>query len=173
MASELESIKNINWISFAKLRLSYAEVGQAGEYIKNYYDTPDYSGGWWTGSPILYPIGGVNSYVPNNVQYDPNLVPQNTKSYEIGADLKFFQNRLGIDYTFSLQNVVDQIFSVPLAGSTGIRSLLMNGGKVHTTGHEVVLYITPLAMKNMQAFFASSINGHKVHAVHREGEAKN
>ncbi len=150
VASELESVKNVDWLSFAKLRLSYAEVGQAGTYVKNYYDTPDYSGGWWTGSPVLYPIGGINSYVPNNIQYDPNLVPQNTKSYEVGADLKFFQNRLGVDYTFSRQNVVDQIFSVPLAGSTGIRALLMNGGKVHTVGHELVLYVTPLVTKNMQ-----------------------
>ena len=150
LASESGAIKNINWISFAKFRLSYAEVGQAGAYVPNYYDTPDYSGGWWTGSPILYPVGGISSYIPNNVQYDPNLVPQNTKSYEIGADLKFFQNRFGIDYTFSRQNVVDQIFTVPLAGSTGIRSLLMNGGKVHTAGHEVVLYLTPLALKNLR-----------------------
>ncbi len=66
------------------------------------------------------------------------------------AELKFFQNRIGIDYTYSYQNVVDQIFSVPLAGSTGITSLLMNGGKVHTSSHEVVLYLTPLATKNLQ-----------------------
>lgn len=160
VASELESVKNLDWLSFAKLRISYAEVGQAGAYVKNYYDTPDYSGGWWTGSPILYPLGGINSYVPNNTQYDPNLVPQNTKSYEVGADLKFFQNRLGVDYTFSRQNVVDQIFSVPLAGSTGIRALLMNGGQVHTVGHELVLYVTPLATKNMQWDF--NINFSKI-----------
>jgi hypothetical protein len=143
-------IKNIDWISFAKLRLSYAEVGQAGAYVPNYYNTPNYSGGWWTGSPILYPIGGISSYIPNNIQYDPNLVPQNTKSYEVGAELKFFQNRMGIDYTFSRQNVVDQIFSVPLAGSTGIKALLMNGGKVHTVSHEIMLYLTPVSMKNLQ-----------------------
>ncbi|MCJ7449925.1 MAG: TonB-dependent receptor [Bacteroidales bacterium] len=108
LASELNALKNIDWISYAKLRVSYAEVGQAGTYTENYYDTPNYSGGWWMGNPILYPIGGISSYVPNNVQYDPNLRPQNTKSYEIGADLKFFRNRVGIDYTFSRQNVVDQ-----------------------------------------------------------------
>jgi TonB-linked SusC/RagA family outer membrane protein len=150
VASELSSIKDLNWVSLAKLRLSYAEVGQAGSYIPNYYTTPDYSGSWWTGSPIQYPIGGISSYIPNNIQFDPNLVPQNTKSYEIGANLTFFQNRLGIDYTYSYQHVVDQIFSVPLAGSTGVRALLMNGGKVHTLGHEVILNITPLALKNMQ-----------------------
>ena len=71
LASELAAIKNSNWISFAKLRLSYAEVGQAGSYVKNYYTTPTYSGSWWSGSPILYPIDGVSSYIPNNIQYDP------------------------------------------------------------------------------------------------------
>ncbi|HUX95895.1 MAG TPA: SusC/RagA family TonB-linked outer membrane protein [Bacteroidales bacterium] len=150
LASELDAVKNLSWMSFAKLRLSYAEVGQAGSYIENYYNTPNYTGGWWSGSPILYPIGGISSYIPNNIEFDPNLKPQNTKSYEIGADLKFFQNRIGIDYTFSRQNVVDQIFSVPLAGSTGVRSLLMNGGKVHTISHEVVVYLTPLALKDFQ-----------------------
>jgi len=150
--SELNSVKNIDWISFAKLRLSYAEVGQAGAYIPNFFTTPNnsYAGGWFNGFPIQYPMGGVSSYIPNNIQFDPNLVPQNTKSYEIGGELKFFGNRLGIDYTFSRQNVVDQIFSVPLAGSTGIRSLLMNGGKVHTLSHEIILYITPLASRNFQ-----------------------
>lgn len=150
LPSELAIIKNSNCISFAKLRLSYAEVGQAGTYVKNYFTTPGYSGGWWSGSPIQYPIGGVSSYISNNVQYDPNLKPQNTKSYEIGAELKFFRNRLGIDYTFSRQNVVDQIFSVPLAASAGATSMVMNGGKVHTVGHEVILSISAVAEKKFK-----------------------
>jgi TonB-linked SusC/RagA family outer membrane protein len=150
VASELNAIKNLDWISFTKLRFSYAEVGQAGQYYKNFFTIPNYSGSWWSGSPILYPIGGISSYIPNNIQFDPNLKPQNTKSYEIGADLKFFNNRFGIDYTFSRQNVIDQIFNVPLAGSTGAAQLLMNGGKVHTISHEVILYLTPLATENFQ-----------------------
>ena len=113
VASELSALKDVTWLTFAKLRASYAEVGQAGTYTKNYYDTPTYGGDWWSGNPITYPIDGINSYIPYYTQYDPNLKPQNTKSYELGADLKFFNNRLGIDYTFSRQNVTDQIFAVP------------------------------------------------------------
>lgn len=150
LASELGPVKNIEWLSFAKLRFSYAEVGQAGSYTQNYYSIPDYSGGWWSGSPIMYPLNGINSYIPNNIEFDPSLKPQNTKSYEVGADLRFFNNRIGIDYAFSRQDVVDQIFSVPLAGSTGINSLLMNGGKVHTLSHEVILYLTPVQTKDFQ-----------------------
>jgi TonB-linked SusC/RagA family outer membrane protein len=149
VASELEGLKDITWLSFAKIRGSYAEVGQAGRYRQNYYDTPSYGGGFYTGAPINYPLGsGINSYIPNSTQYDPNLKPQNTQSYEVGIDLKFFNNRFGVDYTYSRQNVKDQIFAVPLAGSTGASSLMMNGGKIHTDAHEVMLYITPVQTAN-------------------------
>jgi TonB-linked SusC/RagA family outer membrane protein len=150
LPSEMDFIKNAGWISFAKLRLSYAEVGQAGSYVKNYFTTPNYGGGWWTGSPIQYPMGGISSYISNNVQYDPNLKPQNTRSYEVGGTLKFFHNRIGIDYTFSRQNVIDQIFSVPLAASSGAYAMVMNGGKVHTLSHEVIIDIAPVAENNFR-----------------------
>lgn len=150
VASEIEALKNVSWLSFAKLRLSYAEVGQAGTYYDNYYLTPAYGGGFWIGAPIQYPIGGVNAYIPNSVQFDPNLVPQNTQSYEFGVDLKFFNNRLGLDYTYSKQNVTDQIFNVPLAGSTGASQLRMNAGNMTTDAHEIVLYATPVKVKDFQ-----------------------
>jgi len=145
--TEMESMRNLPVLSFAKVRVSYAEVGQAGEYLVNYFGIPDYSGGFWGGSPIQYPVNGMSAYLSNNVQYDPNLVPQNTQSYELGTELKFFNNRLGIDYSYSYQKVTDQIFSVPLAASTGASSLVMNGGELHTNAHEIVLYATPVSGK--------------------------
>jgi len=125
VATALEPLKEIDWLSFAKLRLSFAEVGMAERYYKPYYYTPEYSGGFWSGNPVLYPINNVKSYTQYPITSDPNLKPQNTRSYEIGVDLKFLNNRLGIDYTYSKQNVKDQIFDVPLAGSTGFSSLTM------------------------------------------------
>ncbi|MFA9371309.1 MAG: SusC/RagA family TonB-linked outer membrane protein [Labilibaculum antarcticum] len=148
VASELDVVKNINWITFAKIRGSYAEVGQAGDYLDNYYAKPNYGGGFWTAEPITYPMDGVSSYISSSTLYDPALKPQNTKSYELGINLKFANNRIGIDYTYSRQNVEDQIFSVPLAGSTGAGSVKMNGGQVHTNGHEVMLYLVPISTKD-------------------------
>ncbi|HCX99721.1 MAG TPA: SusC/RagA family TonB-linked outer membrane protein, partial [Bacteroidales bacterium] len=150
VATEIEAIKNITWLSFAKVRLSYAEVGQAGNFYNNFYSTPSYGGGFWLSGPIQYPIDGVNSYTPYGVQYDPNLKPQNTKSYEVGVDFKFLNNRLGVDYTFSMQKVTDQIFPVPLAGSTGASELMMNGGSVSTDVHEVIFYATPVKTRDFQ-----------------------
>ncbi|WP_298650012.1 SusC/RagA family TonB-linked outer membrane protein [uncultured Proteiniphilum sp.] len=143
--TEIDNLKELDWLNFGKLRASYAEVGQAGNYYQNYYDIPSYEGSWWKEPyPITYPLGGVSSYIPYGILYDPNLKPQNTKSYEVGTELKFFDNRLGIDYTFSHQTVVDQIFTVPLAGSTGVSSLVMNGGDMRTDAHEFTLYFVPV-----------------------------
>lgn len=148
--SELDILKGNSVISFAKLRASWAQVGQPGEYYKNFYSVPDYNGGFWQNSPVNYPLGGINSYIPNNVVYDPNLKPQNTKSYELGGDLRLFKNRISIEYTFSRQNVNDQIFQVPLAGSTGAASLVTNGGKIHTNSHELLLTIIPVKTANFE-----------------------
>jgi TonB-linked SusC/RagA family outer membrane protein len=148
VVSELGPLKNLNWLNFAKIRGSYAEVGQAGSYTQNYYSTPTYSGSWWSGNPISYPVGGVSSYTPYSIQYDPNLKPQNTKSYEIGVELKFLENRLGIDYTYSKQNVDGQIFNVPLAGSSGVSELKMNAGEMQTDAHEVTLHMVPIKTKD-------------------------
>jgi len=95
----------------------------------DYYSTPSYGGGFWGAPPVQYPVGGVSSFIPYPIVFDPNLKPQNTQSYEFGFDLRFFKNRIGIDYTYSRQNVKDQIFNVPLAGSVGASSFVTNGGK--------------------------------------------
>jgi len=148
VASELSALQEIDWLSFAKVRVSYAEVGQAGTFYENFFVSPTYAGGFWVGNPIQYPIGGISAYIPSYDLYDPNLEPQNTKSTEFGIDLKFFNNRFGIDYTFSKQNITNQIFPVPLAGSTGAGTLVMNGGSVTTDAHEVMLYVTPIQTKD-------------------------
>jgi hypothetical protein len=58
------------------------------------------------------------------------LKSRNTRSFEVGTELKFLNNRVGIDYTFSRQNVVDQIFEVSLAGSTGVAQLVIELSEV-------------------------------------------
>ncbi|PKB17373.1 SusC/RagA family TonB-linked outer membrane protein [Flavobacterium sp. 5] len=146
--TELEALKGNSTISFAKLRGSWAEVGQAGTYFDNYYTVPSYGGGFWANSPVNYPLGGINSYIPNNLVYDSNLKPQNTKSYELGGELRLFENRISIDYTYARQNVIDQIFDVPLAGSTGAASYRTNGGKIHTNSHELLVTVIPVKTTN-------------------------
>ena len=124
-------------INYGKLRASFAQVGQAGNYYNNYYYTPSYGGGFYGYTPVSYPLpSGVSSYVPYYVVYDEDLKPQNTTNYEVGIDLHLFNSRIKMEYTYSLQNVKDQIFSVPTDGSTGYQYMMTNAGKMRTNAHE-------------------------------------
>ena len=146
--TELDALKN-DVVNHAKIRASYADVGQAGDFRENFYSVPTYGGGFYSLTPILYPINGSNGYTPYYKIYDPNLKPQNTRSYELGTDLSFFDNLVTLNYTFSRQNVKDQIFDVPLASSTGAGKLVTNGGKLHTNVHEITLSFNPIRTRDI------------------------
>ena len=137
--TELPALKDNHILSYGKLRASFAQVGQAGHYYANYYSVPVYGSGMYGLTPISYPVNGVSSYVPYYVKYDPNLKPQNTVNWEFGADLNFFDNRVRLEYTASYQDIKDQIFDVPTAGSTGYQYLRTNAGEMTTWSHEFAI----------------------------------
>lgn len=141
--TELDVLADNAVIPYGKIRASYAEVGQAGTYFEPVYQA---GGGTWSGyiSGISYPLQGVSGFRPNRRLYDPALSPQTTNNWELGLELKFANNRIGLDYTYSDQLAEDQIFPVPLAGSTGYTDLVMNAGKMTAKGHEIVLYLVPV-----------------------------
>ena len=142
--TELPALKDNSILSYGKLRASYAQVGQAGNYRENYYYTPSFDGGMYTYTPIAYPISGAKTYVPYYVRFDPELKPQNTTNYEFGIDLNFLDNRIRMEYTASYQDVKDQIFDVPTAGSTGYQYLRTNAGEMTTWAHEFSLNVSAL-----------------------------
>jgi len=138
--TQLPFFQNQKVLTYGKLRASFAQVGQAGTYYKTYYTTPGYGGGFYSYTPVSYPLpSGVSAYIPSSRLYDPNLKPQNTTNWEVGADLAFFNGRLKLEYTYSLQNIKDQIFSVPMDPSTGYSSMVTNAGKMRTNAHEFSL----------------------------------
>ena len=141
--TELAGLKDNKILPYGKIRGSFAQVGQAGTYNEKVYVTGG-AGSGFLSDGIRYPLGGVSGFRPDATLYDPNLKPQNTKNWEIGLEMKFLDNRLGFDYTYSNQDATDQIFSVPMAGSTGFASFVTNAGEMTSKAHELVLYITPV-----------------------------
>lgn len=140
-------------LNYGKLRASWAQVGQAGNYYDNFYYVPSYDGGFYQGAPISFPMNGVSTLVPYYVLFDPDLKPQNTSNVEFGADLNFFNNRLRLEYTASYQNVTDQIFNVPISGSAGYQELLTNAGRMHTWSHELVANVAILQARDYSLDF--------------------
>jgi hypothetical protein len=149
--TQLSFLQNNNVLNYGKLRGSFAQVGQAGDYYDNFYYTPSYGGGFYMYTPVSYPLpSGVSTFVPYYITYNEGLKPQNTTNYEAGVDLHLFNSRIKLDYTFSLQNVKDQIFSVPVDGSTGYQYMLTNAGKMKTTAHEFSIHAAILQAKDYE-----------------------
>lgn len=145
--SELNGLKGKRF--FGKLRASYAEVGAAGNYQNRYYIQAT-SGSGFLQEGIQYPFNGLVGFQPNSTLYDPDLKPQNTKSWEVGLELGFLDNRIHLDYTFVRQQTIDQIFAIPLAGSTGFNQIVRNAGNMESKVHEATLTLIPVKSKDFE-----------------------
>ncbi|GLR19427.1 SusC/RagA family TonB-linked outer membrane protein [Portibacter lacus] len=123
--------------SFGKLRASYAQVGSdLGVYQNNNVFS--------TGTPY----GSTASFGLGNTLIDPNIRPALSTSYEAGVDLRFLNDKLGLDFTYYNQDSKDEILTVSIPGSTGYTSTLVNAGLFRSNGYEVTLYATPFDKKN-------------------------
>lgn len=126
-------------ISFAKLRASYAQVGN---------DTNPYQ---TTGAFIAQtPFNGQPTFSDQNLIANPNLRPEQTAAIEVGADIRFFGDKLRFDVSYYNAVTQDQIISLPIGISSGFKQQVVNGGKVRSKGLEVILGATPVATQNFK-----------------------
>lgn len=135
-----ELFEHPSWWSFGKFRASWAKVGSdASAYVLDqYYSIDQYK---HKGTPIGN-ISGNN--IPN-----PNLKPSMSTSYELGLELKFFNNRAGLDVTYYDQIADDQILNVAIGPSTGYTGALINTGSIRNSGIEITSYVKPISRKDL------------------------
>ncbi|WP_281541828.1 SusC/RagA family TonB-linked outer membrane protein [Maribacter aestuarii] len=126
-------------VSFAKLRASYAQVGN---------DTNPYQ---TTGAFIAQtPLNGQPTFSDQNIIANPNLRPEQTAAIEVGADVRFFGDRLNLDISYYNAVTKDQIISLPIGISSGFTQQVVNGGKVRSIGVEIILGVTPLITQDFK-----------------------
>jgi len=120
-------------ISFAKFRLSWAQVGNDTRPYQTdkYYDR----------------IYG-NSFTNPSVLFNPGLKPEITTSVEAGIDLRLFSNRLSFDVAVYNNNSRNQILAIPLDPVSGFNSALVNAGLINSKGVEVAITGKPMVKKN-------------------------
>lgn len=125
-----------DFLTFAKVRANYAVVGNdTYPYIihKNY----------------TFAAGGNHGYIRRDLTLPAeNLKPENTRSIELGADLKFFHNRLGVDFTLYKTNTFNQLLSIPLPSASGYTSKFINAGNIQNRGIEIILNASPVRVKD-------------------------
>lgn len=116
-----------NILSYAKLRASWARVGGDTD---PYQLNKTYSAGTFN---------GVSIFTPANTLPPTALKPEETTSQEFGADMRFLNNRIGIDFTYYKQTTVNQILSVATSKSTGYGGIRLNAGEIANEGLELMV----------------------------------
>jgi TonB dependent receptor len=134
------------FLSLGKLRASIAQTGS---------DTDAY------GTQLVYALGdqwngNSTSGVPN-LSPDPNIQPSLSTSYEAGIDLKFWQNKVGLAFTWYNTVKTDDIVPVSVSNASGFSQRLINAAKVQNTGIEIALDATPIKNGNFEWFTALNI----------------
>lgn len=124
--------ENTSVVSFAKLRGSYAQVGNSLPFGVASF-APPYSldnGGNINGRNALPFFNGTDTL---------RLKPERTKSYEFGADLRFFQNKLSLSLTYYNATTFDQVFQIQAPAGSGAANFWINGGTILNKGLEAIL----------------------------------
>ena len=142
--TDLLDIKN-DFLNYGKLRASYGTSGKdAGLYLLNSY---------FVGNPtivglgdyeLFFPKNGVPGFTLGNTIGNPGLKPELTTTFEVGADLGFFNDILSVNYTYYKSVHDDQIVTINLPLSTGYSQTVSNLGRMENKGHEATLTLRPL-----------------------------
>lgn len=142
-----DAIKTLpTWISYGKVRASWAQVGNVtiGPYATNL----TYS---LNGNPHLgYPMASFSSAMGNGGNI-PNalLKPLTVTETEIGIDFRLFNNKIGVDFTYYDQQTTDDILNATISRASGFGSTSVNLGKLQNRGIELLLTATPLKSSNV------------------------
>jgi hypothetical protein len=131
-----------SWLSFGKVRVSYAEVGFVSD-LRAYDINRTYSlnSNTHLGRPLatFSSASGNNGRIPNDL-----LQPASSKEIEFGFDLRFFNGRIGLDATYYSQKTEDDILRATISRASGFANTDVNVGELQNRGIELLLTGTPL-----------------------------
>lgn len=137
-----------SWLTFAKLRLSAAQVGKDTEPYQ-LYNTYNY-----------YFDNGILTPSRSTEKMNDQLKPEIATSYEAGLDMRFFDNRLGFDFTYYYSKTKNQIMLVPAAAPWS-GGQWVNAGLISNQGVELMIYSTIVDTKD----FTFDLNLNMAHNV--------
>jgi TonB-linked SusC/RagA family outer membrane protein len=132
-----DAIQNApTWLTFGKVRASWAQVG--GGAPNPYSNNLTYSLlGFQHNGAILGRIS--NGSIPNSA-----LKPYVSTETEVGVDLRFFQNRLGLDVAVYNRRTNDDILNTSISSTSGYGSTQINVGELTNNGVELLLTGSPV-----------------------------
>jgi TonB-linked SusC/RagA family outer membrane protein len=136
MFTNLRGLKDKKTLSYGKIRVSYAE---AANIPAPYSAVPVYQPQSTTNGGYAYGVTGAN----------PNLEPEFRKAFEFGTELKFFNDRLGLDVSVYSTKTVDALLrNLRLSYGTGFVLTTTNFSDLRNEGLEVTVNATPIKSRN-------------------------
>ena len=136
-----ELLKDQKWLSYGKLRGSWAQVGSSNGV--NAYD-----------GLLTYSIGA-NQFngqtlasITNTSAPNPALQPFTVTEKELGLEARLFDNRLHFDVGYFNKITTNQIMSVQLSDASGYSTSNQNLGSLKNSGVELLIEYTPIETKN-------------------------
>ena len=146
--TELMKDRKPSWYDYGKIRASYGIVGNAPEI---YRANLAYSqGNLQHGDTYIY------NYMSTSVGNE-SIKPEKKYEFEIGLESKFFNNRLGFEFSYYHNDIKDQILQTTSAYSMGAQSMLMNVGELTNSGAEFSIYGTPFENKDWRVDLRANI----------------
>ncbi|PYF75603.1 SusC/RagA family TonB-linked outer membrane protein [Pedobacter nutrimenti] len=129
-----------NWWSAFKVRAAYGESGNltgigAYDRFNEYYSNP---------------LLGKVTFSGNSTLANENVKPERQRELELGTDMSFFSNRLGLTFNWYHKKVKDLLLPVVIAPTVGYTSLLDNNGGLSNKGIELLLTGVPVSSKDFK-----------------------
>ncbi|WP_314951642.1 SusC/RagA family TonB-linked outer membrane protein [Tannerella forsythia] len=160
-----ETFEMPKWFSFGKFRASIAQVGMGTIP----YATTNGYGVFEQKAQLDAQRGSVLNAVPKiGTAWNKDLKPEIQQSIELGADLRFFDERLNLDFAYYKTNTRNQILKVPAVLESGASEQLINAGNIQNQGVEISLEGTPLRTKDFRWTIGSNftLNRGKIIELH-------
>lgn len=168
-------VKNsVPFLSFGKLRASFGINGNAsgiGPYdLQGSYTSYRGSGS----SKTMLTYNGNTGFLINTLP-NPNLRWEKTKTYEVGLDLSFLDNRLSTNFTYYNRLTSDKFASLTLPLTTGFSSILNNNGEIRNQGVEIEVSAKIVDKKDWGWDISGNIsyNKNKIVSLPSNGQDKN
>lgn len=139
------------WFNYAKLRASWAQVGNDLDPYQLYN---------------TYTIGKdpENNAIAktNDTQFDPTVKNELITSWEIGTEMRFLENRIAVDFAWYRSNAKHQLLDLPTDGMSGFTSKKVNAGNIQNQGIELMINAYPIQTQdfswNIQANISKNSN---------------
>ena len=129
----LSNLIDAPWLSFAKVRANFAQVGNdVGPYRT------------LTSYIINAGFGGQASSTNPSTFNNSNLVAEKTDETEFGVEVDLFNSRVGLDISVYDKTTEDLITPVDITGASGATANFINGGSIENKGVELILRLVPL-----------------------------